>query len=158
MNTGYVHMLTLTCCQDHILTENIWFVWSETSYSGDERRCHGCGRNEQQTNIEDRATQPMEAGGWVLHIYFHKKCAPKLRINIWTLDRGLSATLSCRHCKEKYQNGKERSQSKINCQSSEQMGTTWENERLKILKFIINSEIHQNRNPWQFSMKIFHVW
>ena len=28
-------MLTLTCCQDHILTENIWFVCSETSYSGD---------------------------------------------------------------------------------------------------------------------------
>ena len=27
----------LTCCQDHILTENIWFVWSETSYSGDRR-------------------------------------------------------------------------------------------------------------------------
>ena len=32
-------MLTLTCCQDHILTENIWFVCSETSYSGDERSC-----------------------------------------------------------------------------------------------------------------------
>ena len=51
MNT---EQMTLTCCQDHMLTENIWFVWSETSYSGDER-----------TNIEDRATQPMEAGGWV---------------------------------------------------------------------------------------------
>ena len=36
-------MLALTYCQDHILTENIWFVCSETSYSGDERRCHGCG-------------------------------------------------------------------------------------------------------------------
>ena len=35
--------MTLTCCQDHILTENIWFVWSETSYSGDERRCYRCG-------------------------------------------------------------------------------------------------------------------
>ena len=39
--------MTLTCCQDHILTENIWFVWSETSYSGDERRCHGCGTNDK---------------------------------------------------------------------------------------------------------------
>ena len=57
-------MLTLTCCQDHILTENIWFVWSKTSYSGDERRCYQCGTNDQ-TNIEDRATQPMEVGGWV---------------------------------------------------------------------------------------------
>ena len=36
----------LTCCQDHMLTENIWFVWSETSYSGDERRCYRCGTNE----------------------------------------------------------------------------------------------------------------
>ena len=54
-------MLTLTCCQDHILTKNIWFVCLETSYSGDERRCDGCGTNKR-TNIEDRVTQPMEAG------------------------------------------------------------------------------------------------
>ena len=39
--------MTLTCCQDHILTENIWFVWSETSYRGDERRCNGRGTNER---------------------------------------------------------------------------------------------------------------
>ena len=48
--------MTLTCCQDHILTENIWLVWSETSYCGDERRCHGCG-TANQPNFEDRATQ-----------------------------------------------------------------------------------------------------
>ena len=57
-------MLTLTCCQDQILTENIWFVCLETSNSGDERRCHGCGTTNNRTT-EDRATQPMEAGGWV---------------------------------------------------------------------------------------------
>ena len=57
--------MTLTCCQDHILTENIWFVWSETSYSGDERRCYRCGTTTERTNTEDRATQPMEDGGWV---------------------------------------------------------------------------------------------
>ena len=40
----------MTCCQDHILTENIWFACSETSYSGDERRCYRCGTtNERQT-------------------------------------------------------------------------------------------------------------
>ena len=39
--------MTLACCQDHILTENIWFAWSETSYSGDEKRCYRCGTNEQ---------------------------------------------------------------------------------------------------------------
>ena len=64
--SSYEDMMTLTCCQDHILTENIWFVWSKTSYSGDERRCHGCGTTERRTTIsEDRATQPMETGGWV---------------------------------------------------------------------------------------------
>ena len=51
--------MTLTCCHDHILTENIWFVWSETSYSGDKRRCYRCGTNNQP-NSEDRATQPMQ--------------------------------------------------------------------------------------------------
>ena len=44
-------------------TENIWFVCSETSYGGDERRCYQCGTNDRQPNIEDRDTQPMEAGG-----------------------------------------------------------------------------------------------
>ena len=56
--------MTLTCSQDHILTENIWFVWSETSYSGDKMRCYNAGRTNERTT-EDRATQPMEAGGWV---------------------------------------------------------------------------------------------
>ena len=42
-----MEQMTLSCCQDHILTENIWFVCSETSYSGDERRCYQCGTNEQ---------------------------------------------------------------------------------------------------------------
>ena len=27
----------------HKLSENIWFVWSKTSYSGDKWRCHRCG-------------------------------------------------------------------------------------------------------------------
>ena len=53
----------LTCCQhpNHILRENIWFVWSKTSYSGNERWCYRCGTyNQQQTISEDRATQPMQ--------------------------------------------------------------------------------------------------
>ena len=52
------------CCQDHILTENIWCVCSKTSYCGDERRCYRC-RTTERTITEDRATQPREAGGWV---------------------------------------------------------------------------------------------
>ena len=59
---SYEDMMTLTCCQDHILKENIWFVWSKTSDSGDKWRCYRCGTTEQ-TNSEDRATKPMDAGG-----------------------------------------------------------------------------------------------
>ena len=53
-----VENMMLTCCQDHILAENIWFVWS----SGDVTDA-----GQQTTNIEDRATQPMDDidGGWV---------------------------------------------------------------------------------------------
>ena len=48
----YEDMMTLTCCQDHILTENIWFVWygGVTDGMRDERR-------RRQT------LKPMEAGG-----------------------------------------------------------------------------------------------
>ena len=36
------------------LSENIWFVWSKTSHSGDKWRCHRCGtgRDKQQVKIE----------------------------------------------------------------------------------------------------------
>ena len=36
----------------HHLSENIWFVWSKTSYSGDKRRCYQAGQtNDKQWNI-----------------------------------------------------------------------------------------------------------
>ena len=44
--SSYVHM-TMTHCQDHILTENIWFVWYKTSYAGDKMRCYQA--DEQRT-------------------------------------------------------------------------------------------------------------
>ena len=40
------------------LSENIWFVWSKTSYCGENVGCHACGRttdNGQRTECEDRA-------------------------------------------------------------------------------------------------------
>ena len=49
---SYEDMMTLTCCQDHILTENIWFVWSKTSDSGDKWRCHRCGTTEQRQTVK----------------------------------------------------------------------------------------------------------
>ena len=55
-------MLTLTCCQDHILTENIWFVCSETSYSGVERRCYyAWRRTNKQLKIELLSQWKLEA-------------------------------------------------------------------------------------------------
>ena len=62
------HMLTLTGCQDHILTENI-FVWSETSYGGDERRCYRCGTNKRTT----KQTLKIELlSQWMLEAEFRK--------------------------------------------------------------------------------------
>ena len=50
----------------HHLSENIWFVWSKTPYSGDKRGCHQAGRtttnDERRTTMEDSATQPL--GCW----------------------------------------------------------------------------------------------
>ena len=52
----YLSWMLLTHCQDHILTENIWFVWSRTSYSGDKGRCYRCGTDvrtdDEQGKIE----------------------------------------------------------------------------------------------------------
>ena len=62
--------MTLTCCQDHILTENIWFVWSETSYSGDERRCYRCGTTKRPN---DKQTLKIELlSQWKLEAEFRK--------------------------------------------------------------------------------------
>ena len=40
----------------HKLSENIWFVWSKRSYSGDKKGCHARGRRtDGHTECEDRA-------------------------------------------------------------------------------------------------------
>ena len=40
----------------HKLSENIWFVWSKMSYSGDMEGCHACARTDgRTTECEDRA-------------------------------------------------------------------------------------------------------
>ena len=60
----YEDIMMMTQCQDHILTENIWFVWSNTSYSGDEWRSHECGRtNDEQGKIALLSLWMLE--GWV---------------------------------------------------------------------------------------------
>ena len=75
--------MTLTCCQNHILTENIWFVWSETSYSGDERRCYRCGTTKRTVKIE--LLSQMEAGGWVSQFSGLKLWLCKKKWQIWSM-------------------------------------------------------------------------
>ena len=54
--------MMLTCCQDHILAENMYGLKHHiVEISGDVTDA-GQTTNKR-TNIEDRATQPMEAGG-----------------------------------------------------------------------------------------------
>ena len=61
--SSYEDMMMMTRCQDHILTENIWFVWSRTSYSGDKWRCHRCGTTKRQGKIG--LLSQWTVGGWV---------------------------------------------------------------------------------------------
>ena len=37
---------------DDKLSENIWFVWSKTSYGGDKWKCHAWTRTHRHVNIE----------------------------------------------------------------------------------------------------------
>ena len=55
-------MLTLACCQDHILTE-IYSLYARKHHIVEMRGdVTDAGQTPEQTT-EDRATQPMEAGG-----------------------------------------------------------------------------------------------
>ena len=41
------------------LTENIWFVWSKTSYDRDKWRCY---HGDKRTRSENRASQQIDQG------------------------------------------------------------------------------------------------
>ena len=60
LNSATEDMLTLTCCQDHILTENIARKHHIVEMRVDVT---DAGQPNNRTITEDRATQPMEAGG-----------------------------------------------------------------------------------------------
>ena len=78
-------MLTLTCCQDHILTENLWFVCLETSYSGDERRCYYAWRR-QQLKIELLSQWKLEAESRNIWCWISIPLVTDLTINtIWNI-------------------------------------------------------------------------
>ena len=59
-------MLTLTCCQNHILSEDssqkIYGLYARKHHIV-EMRGDVTMRDDDERTTEDRATQPMEAGG-----------------------------------------------------------------------------------------------
>ena len=55
-------VITVLISLDQELSDNVWFVWSKTSDSGDKWRCHDAGRTNKRRTREDRATQPFDAG------------------------------------------------------------------------------------------------
>ena len=67
LNSVRFENMMLTHCQDYILTENIRFVWSKRSYCGDfiSERGNVDMQDDNRRTSEDRATQPMDAGGIV---------------------------------------------------------------------------------------------
>ena len=69
----YSGQMMMTSCRDPIFTENIWFVWSWTSYSGLKWRFHHTRQPNERTR-EDRAlSQYGLLEGWVSkrENYFH---------------------------------------------------------------------------------------
>ena len=62
----------------HHLSENIWFVWSKTSYSGDRRRCHQAGRTNKRTNEQTNKQQ------WKIEL-----------LSLWAVGRLSFAILCC---------------------------------------------------------------
>ena len=72
--SSYEDMMMMTRCRDHILTENIWFVWSTISYSG---YVTDAGRTTEQGKIE--LLSQWTVGSWVsqfhqLSFYGWTKC------------------------------------------------------------------------------------
>ena len=63
--SSYEDMMMMPPCRDHILTENIWFVWSETSYSGDRWRCYRCGTDDDDEQGKIELLSQWTVGGWV---------------------------------------------------------------------------------------------
>ena len=60
--------MLLTHCQDHILTENVWILWSRTSYSGGKWRCYRCGTDVRTTTNEQGKIELLSQwmlDGWV---------------------------------------------------------------------------------------------
>ena len=68
--------MAMSHSQDHILTENIWFAWSKTSYSGDKRRCHQAGQTTTNEQGKVGLLSPWAVGRlsfaiWEIHLEKH---------------------------------------------------------------------------------------
>ena len=60
----------------HQLSENIWFIWSKTSYIGDKWRCHQGGTDGTGRTRKDRATQLLICEALSFAIQFLKEVSP----------------------------------------------------------------------------------
>ena len=54
-------VISVLISSDQELSENVWFIWSKTSNSGDVTMRDGRTTNDERTR-EDKATQPLDAG------------------------------------------------------------------------------------------------
>ena len=94
-------MLTLTCGQDHIFTENVWFVCSETSYSGD---CTDAGKTtNEQLKIELLSQWKLEAesrnsGSILSEEAIVVESFPPLKLGVNHLFCALTPSLHTRPC------------------------------------------------------------
>ena len=68
---------------DHVLSENIWFVWSKTSYSGDKRRCHQAPRRDKRTNEQQWKIELLSL--WAVGRLSFANCVIQMNINDDTL-------------------------------------------------------------------------
>ena len=67
--------------QDHILAENIWFLWSKTLYTGDKWRCYYAGRRSNKQTVKMELLSQ-----WMLEAEFHNS-EPEIFLNrkIWQI-------------------------------------------------------------------------
>ena len=79
-------VIVITASPDNKLSENIWFVWYRTSYSGDDwlkmgrrRRCHHNERTNKQTRGYS-AIQLINTGSWVSQLGMVPSQKPNIRM------------------------------------------------------------------------------
>ena len=86
----------------HELSENVWFVWSKTSYSGDKWRCYRCGTDGTELLTFDLFTEAEFCNSFccilLLHVgtlALHTTCWHTLALITTCSRRGFFAHIHC---------------------------------------------------------------